>query len=121
MLFNNALLAPLILWGITIAFGFWVKAGGRPYRPLSFNLHKLAALGGIILVVIRFRKSYSGGGWIGGFVVPVIIAGVSVILLFATGALMNIREQDSGILRMSHQTGSILIAFCLAWALYLLL
>lgn len=109
---------PILLFLAAIGLGFWVRAGGRPYRSLPFNFHKLAALAGVILAGIRLGL-FQPGNSLEGLVFPVVAAGISAVLLFATGAALSIRQQDSRVLRSLHQAGPILIALCLGWALYL--
>lgn len=81
---------------------------------MLFNIHKLAALAGVVVTVIRISPIFSGGNFTGWIWVVLVAAGLSVILLFATGALMSIREEEPGIARFLHQAGPMVLILCLA-------
>ena len=105
---------PLLLFLITVGFGFWVSKSGAPYSPVLFNIHKLAALAGVVVVIVRIR---SGAvlGELSGWIMPIIvIVGVSVLVLFATGAVMSIKEEGSGLVLFFHRLGPVIISLCLA-------
>jgi hypothetical protein len=81
---------PVALFLFTLVFGFWLSVLGKPYNTLIFNIHKLLALGTVVLAVIQTHNFLKVAG-----VQPVIFALVAVcvvcvIALFATGAFMSI-------------------------------
>jgi hypothetical protein len=81
---------PGILLLLTLAIGFWLSRLGKPYNGLLFNIHKLAALGAVVLAAIQTWNLLKGAG-----VQPIAFALVAVcvlcvIALFATGAFMSI-------------------------------
>ncbi len=47
---------PGILFALTLAFGFWLSHAGKPYNGLLFNVHKLIALGAVVLAVLRLAS-----------------------------------------------------------------
>lgn len=110
---------PLILFLITVGFGFWVSKVGRPYHSGLFNIHKLVALAGVVLAVLRFRSVFSIGTLTSWILLALILTGFSVILLFASGAVMSIREDEPGIALFIHRAGPVIIAICLAGMLFL--
>lgn len=75
---------------LTYAFGFGLSVLGKPYNGLLFNIHKLAALGAVVLAVIQTYTLLKGAPF--QFVVLALAAVwvLCVIALFATGALMSI-------------------------------
>ena len=110
----------LVLFLISVCFGFWVRKTGRPYNPVLFNIHKLAALTGVVLTILNVRAQGildSQSGWMNA-----ILAGTlfGVVMLFASGGVMSIRKTEIGFALSFHRTGSVLIVLCLVGAVSLL-
>ena len=109
-----------ILFVITVGFGFWVSRMGKPYHALLFNIHKLVALGGVILGSIRIFKLDP----LAEFPLLVIgllgVAAVCVITMFATGAVMSIKEEETRLVLTIHQISPFLIIILMGLAVYLL-
>ena len=87
-------LTPGIVFLLTLVFGFWLSLAGKPYNGLLFNLHKLIALGAVILAGRQFyllMKGLSPQGWL---VALIVIAAIGVLALFASGAFMSIGNLD---------------------------
>ena len=83
-------LTPGIVFLLTLGFGLWLSLAGRPYNGLLFNVHKLAALGAVILAGIQLyqlMKGLSPQGWL---IALIVIAVLCVLALFASGAFMRI-------------------------------
>ncbi|MGB2965127.1 MAG: hypothetical protein WBB69_14195 [Anaerolineales bacterium] len=109
-----------VLFVITIGFGFWVSRTGKPYNGLLFNIHKLVALGGVIIgSILIFRLDPFAE-----FPLLVIAllgaAAVCVITMFATGAVMSIKEEETRLVLTIHQISPFLITFSMGLAVYLL-
>ena len=120
MFIQPVLIYPLSLFFISVCFGFWVRKTGRPYNSLLFNIHKLAALTGVVLTILKVREHrilVTQSGWMNA-----VLAGAlfSVVMLFATGGVMSIRKNEPGITLSFHRAGSVIIAFCLVGAICLL-
>jgi hypothetical protein len=113
--FNEQFYLPGVLFLVTIGFGFWVSHLGKPYHPVLFNLHKLIALGGVVLVILRIIKvdlvAASGNPGVG----LLAAAAVGVIVLFATGAVMSIRQEVPRSLLRIHQTALVLVVISATW------
>lgn len=106
-------LIPLILFLITVGFGLWVSAKGRPYHPALFNIHKLVALAGVVLAVLRLPASFQDvdlSGWMAAFLAA---TGFSALMLFATGGVMSIRKEEPGVALFFHRAGPVIITLCL--------
>ena len=103
---------PLILFLITVGFGFWVRGKGRPYHTALFNVHKLVALAGVGLSVLRFRSSFQAGDLSGWLEVVLGAGGFSALMLFFTGAVMSIRKEESGVALFFHRAGPVIITLC---------
>jgi hypothetical protein len=119
MLDLQRLLISILLFLGTISFGFWVRARGRPYHPLLFNIHKLIALAGVIFLGLQVRLLILGSGLSEQVELPVFLVAGSLVLLFATGALMSIRDEESKTIVFIHWVGTIIICLCLGWVLFL--
>ncbi|PKO00157.1 MAG: hypothetical protein CVU42_05295 [Chloroflexi bacterium HGW-Chloroflexi-4] len=94
---------PLLLFLLTLAAGFWVSKAGKPYNTGIFTLHKLLALAVVVLTTIAisgFLKTTQATSLI---TILIILAGLSVVALFATGALMSIQKTDNNAWLLIHQ------------------
>ena len=108
-----SLWVPLLLFLITTAFGFWVSRAGRPYHSVLFNFHKLVALVGVVLAALRVKTNFPVEGHHGWLITLLAGAGISSVMLFITGAVMSIREDEPGLARFFHRAGSVMILICL--------
>jgi len=112
---------PGTLFFVVVGFGFWVSKVGKPYNGLLFNVHKLVALGGVILTGVQIFRLDP----LDTFPVPVLLlialAGLSVIAMFATGAVMSIQDQVKRTPKLVHQisasiiAGAMIIALCILY------
>lgn len=120
MINYQALYLPGLIFLVTIGFGFWVKARGRPYNKLLFNIHKLVALAGVLLSILRLKAYFSLNdlyGWMTPVLATVII---SVVMLFTTGGVMSIKEDESRIALLLHRASPVIIVLCLIGAYFLI-
>jgi hypothetical protein len=108
-----------IIFLITVGFGFWVSSRGKPYPTLLFNIHKLIALGGVILASVRVFS-------LNPFLVfpPVVLAliaaaAICAISMFATGAVMSIKEEETRLILVIHRIGPVIITILSGLAVYL--
>lgn len=46
---------------LTVAIGIWLSQKGKPYHEALFNIHKLIALAGVVLVGVHFSNQYKSG------------------------------------------------------------
>lgn len=113
------LLVPLILFSITIVFGFWVRKVGKPYNPLLFNIHKLIALAGVVLGALRVKSIFQLDDLLDWMPAILAAAGISVVMSFATGAVMSINENEPGIALFFHRAGPVIIILCIAGVYFL--
>ena len=113
-------LAPGILFILTVGFGYWVSRKGKPYNGLLFNIHKLIALGAVVLTAVRIFQMYPLSKFPTNAVFLIAVVVVCVIAMFTTGAVMSIREEKSRLLLVIHQIAPILITLSIGWTIYLL-
>ncbi len=55
-------ITPGFLFLLTLGFGFWLNRSGKPYNSLLINLHKLIALGAVIVTTREIYKLLPGTG-----------------------------------------------------------
>ena len=108
-----------IIFLLTLAFGFWLSRIGKPYNGILFNIHKLLALAAVIVAVFEIRKMLQSDGLIPFCNVLIALTGVSIIALFATGALMSIGKLNYAVSLTIHKITPILATMTLIAAIYL--
>ncbi len=94
---------PGIIFLLTLAFGFWLSRAGKPYNGLLFNVHKLLALAGVILAGIQLNKMLRP--FDGLLILMLVLLGLCVIALFASGALMSAGKLDYARMLTVHRVG----------------
>jgi ABC-type cobalamin transport system permease subunit len=107
-----------ILYVITVGFGLWVSRIGRPYNVALFNIHKLVALGAVVLAGVRIIKMDPFVEFSQMVIILISVAVVGVVSMFAAGALMSIKEEESRLALAIHQAASVLITITMIWAVY---
>lgn len=108
-----------IIFLLTLVFGFWLSRIGKPYNGILFNIHKLLALAAVIVAVFEIRKMIQSEGTIPFYNVLIALTGVSIITLFATGALMSIGKLNYAVSLTIHKAAPILATMTLIAAIYL--
>jgi hypothetical protein len=98
---------PGILFALTLVFGFWLSHAGKPYSGLLFNIHKLIALGCVVILGIQFSKTLHALDW--QLVVLLAVLALCVVALFASGALMSAEKLDYGLMLTVHRIASMVL------------
>ena len=94
------LLLPAILFALTLGFGLWLSLAGRPYNGLLFNIHKLLALGVVVLVGVQ------AFAWMRAAPTLLIVgAALGVVALFFSGAMLSVGRMDHALALMIHRVG----------------
>jgi hypothetical protein len=114
----NQFLIPGGLFLLTLVFGFWLSHAGKPYNGLLFNIHKLIALGCVVLTGIQFSKTFRAPDW--QLAVLLAVSALCGMSLFASGALMRAGKLDHVLAVTIHRVALILAVLALAAALFLL-
>ena len=94
---------PALVFGLTLAFGFWLRKTGKPYNGLLFNVHKLLALGNVIFTGMMVFRLIENMHVPVVMVVLLVLVVLSVISLFASGALLSIGKLDHSLVSISHR------------------
>lgn len=111
-------LTPGIFYLLTLVFGFLVSKKGKPYNVPLFNVHKLLALGSVILVIIQLSKLSLSIESQALLVSLLFLSGVWVIALFVTGALMSIGKPDYKTVLTLHRIMIVALAIFIALSVY---
>ena len=112
-------ITPGIVFLLTLVFGVWLSLSGKPYNGLLFNIHKLIALGAVILSAVQLFKMLQDTDI---QVVPILLIVVAVacaIALFATGALMSMEKLNYNVMLTIHRIAPILAVIAMAVTIYL--
>jgi hypothetical protein len=101
---------PVVLFLLTIIFGYAVSRKGKPYNSLLFNIHKLVALAGVVLAGYQIYRA-GPDAEPGSAAILLLVAGVvCVAALFASGALMSLDKLSYTVILTTHRAASILLA-----------
>ncbi len=117
---SQQLVIPGSLFLLTAGFGFWVGRLGKPYNQILFNIHKLIALGAVILSGRRIFGMNHLAGFPLFVVLLISITVLCVIALFASGAIMSIRDEIPQPALIVHRLSPALITISMFLALYFL-
>lgn len=113
-------IAPGIIILLTLASGIWLRNSGKPLNTLIFTIHKLIALGAVVMTIIQFFGAIKNGESQSMVIALLILAGLCVMALFATGALMSIGKLSYDVLLGIHRGATILAAISTTLVVYLL-
>jgi hypothetical protein len=103
-----------------VAFGFWLSKLGKPYNGLLFNFHKLIALATVILAglaVYQTIKVLDGAALI---FLLLVLAALSIIALFASGALMSAGKGEYSVMKLVHNISPFILVITMGTTVYLL-
>jgi hypothetical protein len=119
----NALTSRVVWTGalfiLVILSGFWLYRSGRPINTVVLTIHKLIALGTLILIgvtVYQFHQiaALSATTWI-----AVVVTGVLFITTIITGGLLSL-EQPVAAVSIVHKIGPFLTVAGVSVTMYLL-
>jgi len=116
----SSLLAPGLLLLLTLIFGWWLSRLGKPYHGLLFNVHKLVALGMVIVAGMRFSRTLNALEANTGIIVLLVLAALCVVVLFASGALMSAGKLDYRLTLTLHKVGLVVLTLSLVLVVCLL-
>ena len=114
-------LAPAILLLLTLVFGVWVSLSGKPYNAILFNIHKLVALAAVVVTVIQLYRLLKGTPLQILLIVLLVAAGLCVLALFFTGAMLSAGKLGYPLMLAIHRTTFILLPILLAAMVYFLI
>ena len=118
---TSKILIPAALMILTFALGFWLSASGKPYKNSLFTPHKLLALAAVVLIVIRVVNLMKGSPVQTLWIALIVLACLSVLALFGTGALMSIQKTFSANWPLIHGIAAFMLLGSSSGLIYLLL
>jgi hypothetical protein len=110
-----------ILFLLTLVFGFWLSKAGKPYNGLLFNLHKLIALGAVVIVVVQLSKMLKTADSLALLIVLLVVAALSVVAIFASGALLSLSKLDYALTLTIHRIAPVVLTIAVGLMVYLLI
>ena len=113
-------LASGILVLLTLVFGVWLSLSGKPYNGLLFNIHKLIALGAVVVTAVQLYRLLKGTQIPVSHIVLIVVAGLCVVALFFSGAMMSAGKLDYQVMLAIHRIALILMVIVMAVTVYLL-
>ena len=104
---------------LTLVFGFWLSKLGKPYNGILFNIHKLIALGTVIVTAMQVYKIFNTLESQTLIMVLVVFIAICVVTLFASGAFMSIGNMNYNVMKTIHNMAPILVVFTMGLMIYL--
>ncbi len=111
-------LIPILLFVLTLVFGFWMSRLGKPYNGALFNIHKLIALGAVVFAVIQIYKTGITGSPL--LIVALVLLGLCAVALFASGAFLSIGNVRYETVKLIHHIALGVAVLAIGSVLYLL-
>jgi hypothetical protein len=108
------------LFILTLAFGFWLSHLGKPYNGILFNVHKLIALGAVVVTAIQMVKLLRGMETQALVIVLLVGVALCVIALFASGALMSAGKLEYNLMLAIHRVAPFVLVVGLGLVIVLL-
>jgi hypothetical protein len=108
------------LFILTLAFGFWLSHLGKPYNGILFNVHKLIALGAVVVTAIQMVKLLRGMETQALVIVLLVGVALCVIALFASGALMSAGKLEYNLMLAIHRVAPFVLVVGLGLVMVLL-
>ena len=99
---------------LSIVSGIWLHRLGKPLNSLIFTVHKLLAVLSVVLAVILVRNLLKSVGANAIVLAFAIVAAISLVALFVTGALMSIEKTASNVQLTIHNIATILAIVSMA-------
>jgi hypothetical protein len=111
--------APGIAFLLTLTFGVWLSNSGKPYNGILFNVHKLIALGAVIVTVVQLAQTFKTANALAAIIALLVMAAICVIALFASGALMSAGKLDYTLMLTIHRIAPVVVIITMALVVYL--
>ena len=113
-------ITPGILFLLTLAFGVWLSKIGKPLNTIIFTAHKLIALAAVILTGIAIYSLIKNLEVHFLIILMMIVMGLCVLALFATGTLLSLDLPVQNIPLLIHRSVPALAVTCMAITIYLI-
>ena len=113
-------IVPGVIFILIVIFGFLLSNAGKPYNGILFNIHKMIALGVVMICGLQIFNMIKGNH------IPILplilltVAGICVVALFATGALMSIGKLSFEVALAVHRIAPVLLIVTIIMSIFLL-
>lgn len=121
MSITQKILGSGILFFITIGSGIWLSNIGRPYNTLVFTIHKLIALLAVIFIAVLIRPLFKNLGIKGFIILLIVIAGLAILSLFVSGALLSIGNVPYMLVKRIHVIATIIAVAAIVASFFFLI
>jgi len=111
---------PTIGFLITVTFGLWLSKVGKPYNGVLFNVHKLVALGTVILTFVQVYKSLKIIEPQSLLAISIVITVMCVVALFTSGAFLSIGNVKYETVKLIHNVAPVILVLAMGGVIYLL-
>jgi hypothetical protein len=105
---------------LTLVFGFWLSYSGKPYNGILFNIHKLVALGAVVVTAMQIYRVFKTKEVQALIIILIIVVAICVVALFASGAFMSIGNLNYQVMKAIHNIAPVLLVIMTALTIYLL-
>ena len=116
----SGFIIPGIVFLLTLASGLWLSRSGKPLKTGIFTVHKLIALGAVIVTAIRIFNALKVVAAQPILIVLLIVIGLCAVALFVTGALMSANKRAYPTLLTIHKVAPPLAIIAGVAAIFLL-
>jgi hypothetical protein len=117
---GSRILIPTSFFLLTLASGVWLSRSGRPLNTPIFTIHKLIALAAAVLTAIAVYGLFSKAEIQAVTLALIIAAGLGVLTLFVSGALLSRGNSADDAILTIHKVAPLVMATALATTVCLL-
>jgi hypothetical protein len=96
-----------MLFVFIFLFGFWLSRSGRPINTLVLTVHKLIALGALILIGVTVYQVNQVAPLSSAAIVATVMTGVLFVITIITGGLLSL-DQPVTAVSIVHKIGPFL-------------
>jgi hypothetical protein len=97
-----------------------LSKAGKPYHGVLFNVHKLIALGTVIVTGMQIIKALKHTDVQVLVIALIIVSGLCVVALFASGGLMSAGKPPYDVLLTIHKIAPLVALLALVVTIYLI-
>ena len=109
-----------LLFLIIFLSGYWLSRSGKPYGGLLFNVHKLIALGALVLLFLVIRQANGVTQLNATEIAASVVTGLFFLGMIISGGLVSTDLSLPAFVRKLHHIAPYLTALSTAVTLYLL-
>jgi hypothetical protein len=113
-------ITPGSIFLLTLASGVWLSNSGKPLNTVIFTIHKLIALGAVVATGLQVAKTLKNMDSQALIIALLILVGICIVVLFATGTLMSLGKLNYAILLNIHKVAPALAAISMVVLVYML-